>query len=452
MNLHRRLLSDALLIALGRSTGIGLALVINILLANGLTKEDYGRYLLVSSLIIILSTLGRFGLHRVLLREIAIDEASLVNKQLLRNACTLLVTAIVLASFVLTAVFYFILDAGHDITRLTAVAISCMAVLSIHQILNECLRALGRIGLSTVLSGERTGPALSLLFLLLTVALMLTNPRQSLSLCSVMSVYLVSQIFAASASLALLFREWIRGNAHCVGLKKDVRNDLQSQFDFRTIFMASSVVTMADLLAILIGLGDVWIAGAILEGEELTNWVAVSQLVMIISAPLSMISMTVIPIIPKLFQEGKINELQNVLQDSATIAFLFCLPLLLVSLTAPSWFLSAILGEKYADASLILRIVCMGKMVLVLTGASDFALELTGNQRVLLVINLLTLISLGGVGGLFAYLFGVNGLAIAILLVSSISNLSRCLLAWRFCGVWTFASMNLYGMLQKHRG
>lgn len=165
-----------------------------------------------------------------------------------------------------------------------------------------------------------------------------------------------------------------------------------------------------------------------------------------------MISMTVIPIIPKLFQEGKINELQNVLQDSATIAFLFCLPLLLVSLTAPSWFLSAILGEKYADASLILRIVCMGKMVLVLTGASDFALELTGNQRVLLVINLLTLISLGGVGGLFAYLFGVNGLAIAILLVSSISNLSRCLLAWRFCGVWTFASMNLYGMLQKHRG
>ena len=93
-------------------------------------------------------------------------------------------------------------------------------------------------------------------------------------------------------------------------------------------------------------------------------------------------------------------------------------------------------GEVYGEAGTVLRILCAGRIVFILTGPGSLLLVMTGHERVVFRITLvsatfsLLALYLGGRYG------GFLGVAVAFALSSSVTGVWYFFEARRHTGIW----------------
>jgi O-antigen/teichoic acid export membrane protein len=143
------------------------------------------------------------------------------------------------------------------------------------------------------------------------------------------------------------------------------------------------------------------------------------------------------PIVAELHAQGRTTQLERALRAGATLAGLPALGILAVFLLFGPFVLGTVYGPEYRDAATILAILSSGRLLAVWAGSCGVVLMMTGHQRAMMAITLVSgSISIAG-GLLAAPRFGAIGVAVTTSTAQVLQNLLQLILVRRRLGIWT---------------
>jgi O-antigen/teichoic acid export membrane protein len=134
---------------------------------------------------------------------------------------------------------------------------------------------------------------------------------------------------------------------------------------------------------------DIWIAPFVIREDDLVWYLAPRRLVMLTSAPLQLLNLTIVTKIPELLSLGRKHDLQKLLWKSATIGFVPAALILCLFLSFPTQLLSLIYGSQFDAGRDVLRILSGAQLINAWTGSCGIVLMMGGQQRSVLLVNFL---------------------------------------------------------------
>jgi O-antigen/teichoic acid export membrane protein len=431
----QRLRWGAVCVVLSRSLGVGVTMLVNVVLARWLSPEDFGSFLLLSSVLALASLLAMLGLNTALVRYVA---ESLGNQDFARARRSLkLVTAVAAVSVTsvacLTALGLSLVNTRvlglPSVAGLVPMAVTSLVLLAVLQLIAEACRSLHEIRLASLFSGGQTGGLLSnLLFLLMiAAAVVVAKPSFATAVVLNMTAMLVS-LPAAIAGLVWAKRQRL-GKVHQSHPSETL--SVGAMLGFSTTMLAIQLLTFTTTQA------DLWIAGIWCPHDQLALYGAARRLVLLVALPLQMMNLTVMASIAELFGQGRLGELERLLRSSAVLAAVPAVPVIAALLLWGGPILELLFGTFFRQAALPLGILALGQLFLVGVGSSGGTLEMSGNHRASLLVNSLSAAALLTFGTWAAWRFGIVGLATASAGVIAAQSLALWLLARRIVGVWT---------------
>ena len=133
------------------------------------------------------------------------------------------------------------------------------------------------------------------------------------------------------------------------------------------------------------------------------------------------------PDIAKLYKEGKIGELNEIIKTANYLIFAFSL-LFVMGVLLFSKSILSVFGNDYIEGSTVLIIICLANLVEATFGMTGSILNMTGNQRyynkVIFLLLFLYVIS----APIFLNLWGLLGSAVLILSITLVKNI----LEWKY--------------------
>jgi O-antigen/teichoic acid export membrane protein len=445
-----RLLDGALWVGLTRLFGIGTTVLLNVLLAKLLDPADFGVFMLVASLSAFCSSLGMFGLNGALVRFISEnlglgDRIAAVTVLWRGMRLAFISTGIVaIAAWLVLGTWGEALFGLPDAAWIAAMIAFTMLLLTFSQLIAESLRGFHELRMASLLSGGQSGGlAGNLVFLALLSILVCT---ESPTLNSVLGLN-------AAALLVVLPLGFI-------GLRSVTRKIIETTAPQNTTILPAGVATIeySTLVAtclplMLVGVAsfastqaDVWIAGSCFSHDDLALYTAARRLMLIMAMPLQVAMLTVLASIPQLSSQRRLTELQRLLRSASMVAVVPSLIAISVLLLWGETILSWMFGDFYRGAFQPLLILGVGQVLLAWFGLAHFTLAMTGRQRPLLIVSLITAAALMICGPLAARKWGINGLAATSASLLVMEAATQWLLTRRLCGVWTHAA---FGLSQK---
>lgn len=179
----------------------------------------------------------------------------------------------------------------------------------------------------------------------------------------------------------------------------------------------------------------VLIAARLLDSAELGLFRSAERITLLLSFMLFVINSIVPPRFATLYENGKITELAALIRRAHRLALLFSAPFLFVCLFMPKAVL-AIFGQGFTEASIHLQILAIARVICVATGSVGFLLTMTGYEKLVRNILLIT----HGLGVVMFFIFvpiwGALGATIALSLVLVPQNLICAYYVWRKLGIW----------------
>lgn len=413
----------------GKLLGTLATLGVNALLARLLAPEDMGVYFLLVSLAGFGALVACLGLKQVLVR--LVTEAMALGQPgragaALRSVERLVAFGALLAAGAWCAGLGDWLAAGvFDSPRLAAVTgltALWIAMLALQAPGVEVFRALHDVRLAVLLDGVLA----SLLLAPLLLAVWLWWGELRLAGAVGLSV--------ASAALALLLG---------VALQRPSRRRLRGRGSART----SEVLRIAMPL-FLTGLAtqgmtsfSLWVVAAGFSEAELALYGAAWKLAQWMFVPLLLVNAFLQPVIVELLARDEPRRLERVLRGTATLASLPALALMATFLFCGPQVLAAVYGEYYGGAGLVLGVLGLGQLVNVLTGSCGQVLALSGHQKAMMQVTLLTSALTAAALVLAARHHGLLGVAVAVAAGRLVQNLALWLLVRRRLGVWTHPTL-----------
>jgi len=152
---------------------------------------------------------------------------------------------------------------------------------------------------------------------------------------------------------------------------------------------------------------------------------------MLISLFLVSINFIVAPRFADLYFKKQYQDLLQVFKKSALFVSLITMPLV-IGVAFYAEYVLSIFGDEYVDSSFVLRVLCVGQIVNVLTGSVAILLNMTGNESLVRNVSLmgacLSLVS----GFLLIPEFGLLGAAISTAFTISVVNVVNLCFVVRF--------------------
>jgi O-antigen/teichoic acid export membrane protein len=453
--LARRLQRGAVWVVVGRTLGISTTVLVGIAVPRFLAAQEYAAFALMSSVIVFAGGLAMFGLNGTMVRFLSErlgtgDQGGAARS--LRVAFRLAIVSSTIVAGV-TGTYLAVggmrwFDLAFDPVVMVLVCAG-VVLLALQQLAAESLRGFHELRLASVLSGGQFGgPITNVLFLAGLVVATQFVPGDRLTLRIALGLFIAALVFTAPMSLVCL-RRTARQSLPDGETNRTPRSDHDE---------LRRIVAVCIPLAILCGLSfaatqaDLWIAGVLCAKEDVALYAAARRLAVMVAMPLQMINLTVMSSIPELYIQGRTADLQQLLRRSALIGAAPSLAAMLVILWKPATILGIVFGEYYRGGAEFLVLLSFGQLALVMAGSCALTLSLTGHQRIALRISLLSAGLLAIAGPLATLLFGLKGLAVAVVA----ATVTECGLQWgitrQLLGVWTHcAPRELLNILRRWR-
>ncbi len=185
---------------------------------------------------------------------------------------------------------------------------------------------------------------------------------------------------------------------------------------------------------------DIWILGAKCSQDEVAMYSTALRLVQLVMMPLLMMNTVLAPVIAEQFARGRKAELERVLRASAAITGLPALVALGAMGLAAGPVLGWVYGSYYEGGATALLWVSAGQAVNVLSGSAAIVLMMTGHQRAVMTISVVTGVGLVA-GALFvASDYGMNGVAVVAGTMTAVHGIACALWVRRATGMSTLCS------------
>jgi O-antigen/teichoic acid export membrane protein len=424
--LSARLASGALWTLAARGAFALSGLLANMLLTRLLAPADFGAYVLAVSLIGALTLLSQLGLQVAVVRFVseALNQGALARAQAATLMCVLLAlcgAAGIGFAYAMGASHLVARLLGADALRQNAVTIALwICVATPLGVLAEAFRGFQRFRLAALFGGLSYN-----LVLLVLVALAFALQGQ-VSLQLILSF----SVAASALSLAAAVRQFLEGNtaARVRGQMPSIEKLAAVSLPLMVMSLATFVTTQADL----------WIAGVFLPKSEVAAYGAAVRLVQLILVPLLVVNAVIAPTIAQLYSGRETKKLERVLGASAAISALPGVFVLGLFVLFAEPILVLLYGEPYGQAAKCLALVSLGQLVNTFCGPAATVMTMSGQQRAVMWVSLLTA-SIAAVGGaMLAGSLGLEGIAIAAGLATSVHGCLCLLWVRKSLGIWTF--------------
>jgi O-antigen/teichoic acid export membrane protein len=401
------------------------------LLARLLSAQDMGVYFLIANLVAVVTVFAQLGLTQSVVRLVAEALATnrlgraraAINKTLLLgSASAIVVTAMFqlgIGQWLGQTVFQSPLMAA-----LTLWAAIWMLAQTMQRFLDEVFRGLHDLKLAAIFGGMVSGA--------LTVVLLgaMHLVRGSASLEEVLM--LQAAAFGAGVVLAALV------------LKRKIR-PLRGEGDiaFSEIMALSWPLFAASMTNIILLRADLWILGMYLPDEEVAVYGAAARIITVVAIPLVMASAILAPMIAELNAKGEKARLERVLRAVATLGGIPALAVILCFIVFGQPLLELIYGEElYRRGWLVLVMLGLAQLVNVWSGVCIQLLMMTGHQKAVMYITLVTSILAILVALVLVQPYGIEGVAFAFACGIALQNVGMVVHSKRKLGVKSYMLAN----------
>ncbi len=444
---HRRSLRlGAVWVVAGRCLGIGITVLVNIALARWLPPQDFGDFLLLSSVLGLASLVAMLGLNTAVVRFVSesFGKGDVVRAQqnmwLIMSVAGVSIASVAGLAAVTFAYWGRTLLGLPDLPGIVPMAVTGLVLLAVLQLIAEACRSLHELRLASLFSGGQTGGLLSsLLFLmLLAAAIVLGKP----SLFTAIALSLVAM--AISLPFAV-FGLSLAARSHLVAVAP---RRPANALTLNQLLVFSLPMLMIQLLTFATSQADLWIAGICCPHDELALYGAARRLMLLVTMPLQMLNLTVVSSIAELYGQDRLRDLERVLRGAASLAAWPSIGAIMLLVLAGGPILETLFGSFFRQAAVPLAILGLGQLFFVCAGSSGCALEMTGHQMNSLAVNLVSAFTLATVGTWAAMNFGLVGLATASASTITVHSITQWLLARNLVGVWTHPALRPF--LSRH--
>jgi len=439
--IRRRVVRGSMTVFVGMVAGTILTLVFNAMLARMVSHGTLGAYFLVSSMVVIATTIAKFGLDKTVVRFVAAARATGDLGRVRRTVVLVFVlggtaSAVIAAVLMLGLGHFLAVDVYHSqavagVIALAAVWIGLNALLSLTA---ETFRGFKRFWPATLYSGL----ALDILLVAGFGVLWIAGVRPTLAQAVGMTVAMTA--VALVAGMADLWRRVspLQG-AGTAGL--------------REVTAVSMPLLVSNVANFAVGTGvDLWVVGHFSNTSDVALYGAASRLVFFVATPLIVVSQVVPPIIAELHARGERRQLERTLRSVSTVAGVPAAVVLVAFIIAGGFILSLVYGPYFRGAATVLVILSVARLTAVCTGSSGVTLMMTGHQRTMM------LITVGS--GTFALVteillapsYGITGVAAATCTAQIMLNLLQLVFARIHVGIWTHARFSLEPIRELVRG
>ena len=196
---------------------------------------------------------------------------------------------------------------------------------------------------------------------------------------------------------------------------------------FQGILICNIFLTQTD--SVMIGL--------LLGAGEVASYVIALKVANLLTFFLTITNTVAAPIISKLYADDELEKLKVVIRYICRIVFLVTGVTALVIIMYAEDILG-IFGDVYKESAIILKILCLGAFVNSITGPASYLLSLTGHQKEVLGILLMSVALNILMNYLLISSLGLIGAAISTCITTVIWNLSLFLIVKMKLGITSF--------------
>ena len=432
---------------IGKMSTALFAVGINAILARMLTPAEMGVYFLAFNVVMLGSTIGTLGLTQTLVRYIA-SNVGLRNK---RNIFYTIRLSFLLAfaSSLLIGVFYYytggwiarnVFDSGEMAAISLLIAI-WIGVNIFQRLLAESFRGFQDIKFAAMFGGFIS----SILFIGSLLFISKYGWIQ-INLSSTLMLMIVALIVSCLAGTLFLGKQLqtIRKQFN------DEQADDQQALTSKTILYTTIPLLVVNISLFVLNQSDLWIIGAVRGQEEVAIYGAAAKLVTIIGMPLIILNAVVPPMIAEKHAQGKLEQLEQMLRMGATGAGFPALVILLSFIFFGPGILSVVFGDFYSSGWVVLMILGFKQLIIVWNGACGTILMMTGRQKLLMVITIISG-SLSIALSLFlGRIYGAAGVAIGYLIPNAMAQILMWIFVRRAYSIR--ADVDLWGTASKVKG
>ncbi|MFK5913744.1 MAG: oligosaccharide flippase family protein [Woeseiaceae bacterium] len=429
-SLKQRLLSGSFWALLGKVLMVVLAMVLNMVLARILSPEDMGVYFISLSVVVTVATFAQVGMNQAIVRLIA-ESMTKESFSKVRRSVLFVVQVTLIGSGILGFVLYvgvgnWLADEVFNMPAINAIIgllVFWIFGRALQDVLAESFRGFHSIGQATFFGGLFT-TALSVLFCLF-LYLQYENVELKFAITFIALAFTINALFA----VFFIYKR----------LPKKISVD---NFDKNKVMQLALPLWGSALISMVLIQLDVWVVGITTSASEVALYGAAIKLVMLVSMPLMIVSAVLPPLIAEFHANDNLVAMEDTLRVIASIATLPAIALMVFFMLWGDSILGIIYGENYKDAKQVLNVLCLGHVFSVWGGACGFTLSMTGHQKSLLKIMVVTLLLALLACFPMANQYGVLGVAIVT------SGWLVVLHGWalietkRKAGVWTHAHWN----------
>lgn len=395
---HREVLFSSALAFFVRVLGAIAGFVATFFIAKKLGAVESGYYFLAFSVISILAAVCRLGMDNTVIRFIGGrgNETGVMEKALL--ACGLFS---ILVSFVL----YFSSSALSErvfakpelvpVFRSISVGVLGLALFSLAA---NALQALHRVTASIFV--------LNICVNLILIASVLTGAAERAE--QLARVYSFGTLANVIVGVALFYCLKPKGSGDII--------------QWKVIWASCIPLWAVTIMSQLVQWSGQFIAGAYVSSELVAQLAVAQRTAMLASFVLIAVNLVVAPRFAALHRQGDMAGLESLAILSVKLIGVLALPVIGVMLIFPSW-LMGLFGEGFAEGSQLLQIFAVGQFINAITGSVGYLLMMSGHERDMRNVTLISGSTALGLTWLLTIGFGATGNAVGTAIAVATQNL-----------------------------
>jgi O-antigen/teichoic acid export membrane protein len=426
-----KLIVDGVLVLIGRMVSMLSGLLVIVFITRLLNSAEVGFYFLCSSLVSILSQVSQLGMNLAVVRLIA-ESLSKEKHEQAASVATLAIQLVgktvvvvsflgLLLAFIRPPAVFAALSGDWYLLLVLALWFSFQTMLGI---ITECLRGYHDVRVATFYGVTLPG--------LLSVAAMFTL----WSLVETNTIDLVLSLLAGSIVLSTVL-----GASHLRKKIPPVR--AAGRVDLSGLISVAWPMWSTNITLLLLTQADIWIIGIFLTVDDVAVYGAATRLIMAVSVSLMILNSVISPVIADLFSRQQYARLEQMLRTGTTLAAIPSAVAMIVFYLAGERLLELLYGPYYGHGYMILVVLGVGQLFNVISGPCGMVLLMTGHQRTMMVISVITSLMAIVASAYAAIHNGILGVAAVFSAGLIIQNILMMHFARKHTGINTFMNFRV---------
>ena len=395
-----------------------IAFIFTIILTKTLTPNDVGVFLYQLTIVSIAAVFSRVGLEAIMVKNVSIN-----NKNILESTshAYLIIIINLIVSLLISIIFYMISDYIFKDESLVSFKLFIFSI--VPMVINFMMGELAK--------GKKSPKVATLIQVIIAplifIFIILTS-SESLNLTAVVGSYLQSTVIGFFISAMIVLYKF----------SHELDSFKVKLIKIKHLLLTGLPLLIATSLGLIIAWSDTIIIGAYSTYEDVAIYSIAVKISLIMTLVLMAVNSIVAPKYAQLYAENKIDLLAAMAQKASSILTIIALTSFVVLLILSSYLLQ-FFGEEYMGAAYLLYVLLIGQLVNVSTGSVSLLLNMTGHQKILMKISIISAVINIVLNILFFYFWGLIGVAIATTFTIALSNILQMYQVKKYLGFYSFS-------------